>query len=60
MAEITDFLGRKCAFFCPKFELSVAEPLEDLSETGKVLFPGGGKHDDVVEVEEAGLPVESS
>ena len=51
MAEIADFFGCKCAFFSPKFELGVAEPLKDLSQTGEVLFPCGGKHDDVVEVE---------
>ena len=60
MAEIADFLSRKCAFFGPKFELGVAEPLEDLPEAGEVLLPGGGKYDDIVEVEEAGLPVEPS
>ena len=60
MAEIADFLGRKCAFLGSKFELGVAEPLEDLSEAGEVLFPGGSEDDDIVEVEEAGLPVEPS
>ena len=37
----------------------MAEPLEDLSEAGEVLFPGGGEDNDI-EVEEAGLPVEPS
>ena len=60
VAEIVDFLCRECAFLGPKFELGVAEPLEDLSEAGEVLFPSGGKDDDIVEVEEAGFPVEPS
>ena len=38
----------------------MAEPLEDLSEAGEVLFPRGGKDDDIVQVEKAGFPVESS
>ena len=38
----------------------MAEPLEDLSEVGEVLFLHGGEDDDVVQVEEAGFPVESS
>ena len=38
----------------------MAEPLENLSEAGEVLFPGGGEYDDIIEVEEAGLPVEHS
>ena len=37
----------------------MAESLEDLSEAGEVLFPLGGEDDDVVQVEEAGFPVES-
>ena len=38
----------------------MAEPLEDLSEAGEVLFPSGGEDDDIIEVEETGFPVESS
>ena len=38
----------------------MAEPLEDLQEVGEVLFPSGGKDNDIVQVEEAGFPVESS
>ena len=38
----------------------MAEPLEDLSEAGEVLFPGGDEDDDIIEVEEAGFPVEFS
>ena len=58
MAEIADFFCRERALFGAEFEeLCVAEPLEDLSEAGEVLFPCGGKDDDVVQVEEAGFPV---
>ena len=60
MAEVADFLCRECAFLGSEFELCVAEPLEDLSEAGEVLFPRGGEDNDVVQVEEAGFPVESS
>ena len=60
MAEIAEFLSCECAFLGSKFELGVAEPLEDLSEAGEVLFPSGGEDDDIVEVEEASFPVESS
>ena len=60
MAEVADLLGREYALFGSKFELGVAEPLEDLSEAGEVLFPSGGKDNDIVEVKEAGFPVESS
>ena len=59
MAEIADFLSSKCAFLGSKFELGVEEPLKDLSEASEVLFPSGGKDDDIVEVEEAGFPMES-
>ena len=38
----------------------MAEPLKDLSEAGELLFPGGGEDDDIIEVEEAGIPVEPS
>ena len=48
MAKIADFLSCKCAFLGSKFELGVAEPLEDLSEAGEVLFPSGGEDDDIV------------
>ena len=60
MAEIADFFRRERALFGAEFELCVAEPLEDLSEVGEVLFPCGGEDDDVVQVEEAGFPVEAS
>ena len=60
MAEIADFLCRKCAFLGSEFELGMAEPLEDLPEVGEVFFPSGGEDDDIVQVEKAGFPVESN
>ena len=59
MAEVADFLCRKRALLGSEFELGMAEALEDLSEAGKVLFPRGGEDDDVIQVKEAGFPVES-
>ena len=60
MTEVADLLGRECALFGSKFELGVSEPFEDLSEAGEMLIPSGGEDDDIVEVEEAGFPVEPS
>ena len=60
MAKVTDFFGHESAFFGAGFELCVAKTLEDLSEAGKVLFQGGSKDDDVIQVEEAGFPVDAS
>ena len=37
----------------------VSETLEDLAEAGEVLLPGGGEDDNVIQVKEAGLPVET-
>ena len=51
MSEVANFVGRKGAFLGSKFQFCLSEPLEDLSEAGQVLFPGGGKHYDVVKVE---------
>ena len=59
MTEVADFFGRKSALFGTEFELFVAETLEDLSKAGEVLLPVGGEDDDVVQVEEAGFPVEA-
>ena len=60
MAEVADFFCRERALLGAEFELCMAEPLEDLSEAGEVLFLRGSEDDDVVQVEEAGFPVESS
>ena len=37
----------------------MSNTLEDLAEAVEVLFPGSGEDDDVVQVGEAGLPVEA-
>ena len=59
MAEVADFFGCEGTFIGAELELCMSKTLEDLSEAGEVLFPGGGKADDVVQIEEAGLPVEA-
>ena len=38
----------------------MSETLENLAEAVEVLLPGSGEDDDVVQVEEAGFPVETS
>ena len=60
MAEVADFFCLESAFFGAEFELCMAKPFEDLSEAGKVLFPGGGEDDDIIQVEEAGFLMEAS
>ena len=42
-----------------ELEFCVSEMLEDLAEAVEVLLPGGGEDDDVIQVKEAGLPVET-
>ena len=59
MTQVADFLGGKGAFFGTQFQLGVSESLEDLTEAVEVLFPCGGEHDDIVEIEEARFPVET-
>ena len=59
MAEVTDFFGCKGTLAGAELKLCVSKTLEDLSEAGEVLFPADGEGDDVVQVEEAGLPVEA-
>ena len=59
MTEVADFFSRKSALFGSEFELCMAETHKDLSKAGEVLFPGGGEDDDVVQVDEAGFPVEA-
>ena len=60
MTEVADFFGHKSAHFGAEFKLCVAKTLEDFSKAGEVLFPVGGEDDDVVQVEEAGFPLEAS
>ena len=59
MNQIADFLGSKSALLGAQFQLGVSESLEDLTEAVKVLFPCGGEHDDIIEIEEARFPVET-
>ena len=58
MAEVADLPGCEGTFVGVELELRVSETLEDLVEAVEVLFPGSGKDDDVVQVEEAGFPAE--
>ena len=59
MAEVADLLGCKGTLVGAELEFCVSKTFEDLSEAVEVLFPGGGDDDDVVQVEEAGFPVET-
>ena len=59
MAQVTDLLDGESAFFGAKLEFSVSQSLEDLAEAGKVYFPGGGEHNDVMEVKETRFPVKA-
>ena len=60
MPEVADLSCGECTFISTELELCVPEMLEDLAEAGEVLLPGGGEDDDVVQIKEAGLPVETS
>ena len=59
MAEVADLPGCKGTFVGTELEFRVSETLEDLAEAVEVLLPGSGEDDDVVQVEEAGFPVET-
>ena len=59
MPEVADFSCLKGTFIRTELELCVPETLDDLAEVGKVLLPGGGEDDDVVQIKEEGLPVET-
>ena len=59
MAEVADLPGCEGTFVGAELELRVSETLEDLAEGVKVLLPGSGEDNDVVQVEEAGFPVET-
>ena len=60
MPEVADLSCREGTLISTELEFCVSETLEDLAEAGKVLLPGGGEDDDVIQVKEAGLPVETS
>ena len=59
MAKVADLLGCEGTLVGDELELCVSKTLEDLAEAVEVLFPGSSEDDDVVQVEEAGLPVEA-
>ena len=59
MPQVTDLFGGESALFSAKLKFGVSQSLDDLAEAGKVFFPGGGEHDDVIEVKETRLPVKT-
>ena len=59
MAKVTDLLGCEGTFVGAELELCVSETLKDLAKAGQVLLPGGGEDNNIVQVEQAGLPVET-
>ena len=59
MPEVADFPGCEGTFVGTELEFRVSEMLKDLAEAVKVLLPGSGEDDDVVQVEEAGFPVKT-
>ena len=59
MTQVTDLFGGEGALRGPQLEFGVPEPLEDLAEPSEVFLPCGGKDSDVVEVEQARLPMEA-
>ena len=59
MPEVADLSGCEGTLVSTELEFRVSETLEDLAEAVEVLLPGSGEDDDVVQVKEAGLPVET-
>ena len=59
MLKVADLSCREGTLISTELEFCVSETLEDLAEAGEVLLPGGGEDDDVVQIKEAGLPVET-
>ena len=59
MPEVADLPGCEGTFVDTELEFRVSETLEDLTEAVEVLLPGSGEDDDVIQVEEAGFPVET-
>ena len=56
---ITDFCCSEGAFFSSQFQFSLPQTVEDLTEVSHMFLPGLGEDDDVVQIEEAGLPMQS-
>ena len=59
MPEVADLPGCEGTFVGTELEFRVSETLVDLAEAVEVLLPGGGEDDDVIQVKEVGLPVET-
>ena len=59
MPEVADLSGCKGTLIGTELEFRVPETLEVLAEAVEVLLPGSGEDDVVVQVKEAGLPVET-
>ena len=60
MSEVANLPGCEGTLVSTELEFRVSETLEDLAEAVEVLLPGSGEDDDVVQVEEAGFPVETN
>ena len=60
MTQVAGLLGSKGALVGPQLELGVPEPLKDLAKSSEMFFPSRREHDDIVQVEQARLPVEAS
>ena len=56
MSQVTDLLGGESELFGAKLKVGVSQSLEDLAEAGKVFFPGGREHDDVIEIKKDMFP----
>ena len=59
MPKVADLPGCEGTFVGTELKFRVSETLEDLVEAVEVLLPGSGEDDDVIQVEEAGFPVET-
>ena len=59
MPEVADLSGCEGTVISTELEFRVSETLKDLAEVVEVLLPGSGEDDDVVQVKEAGVPVET-
>ena len=59
MTEVADLSCREGTLISTELEFCVSETFEDLAEAVEVLLTGGGEDDDVVQVKESGLPVET-
>ena len=60
MTQVADLLGSKGTLVGPQLKVGVPEPLKDLAKSSEMFFPGRGKDNVVIQVEQARLPVEAS